>query len=98
LLTETRRLKKRKNENEKKKKVDLLAAALSGRGGHNSTWGRSQRRGKGRPPRNSPQAQPKGSEPLKKNQCAYCPHEGHGKMSAHRSSLGTGKQKRKRNL
>jgi hypothetical protein len=59
-----------------KKKVDLLAVALNGWGGH--CWGRGQGRGQGGALGNSPQARgPQGSEPLKKNQCAFCRQEGH---------------------
>jgi hypothetical protein len=62
-----------------KKKVNLLPAALNGWGGHSSCWNRGWGIGKGGPLGNSPQTWPKGSEPLKKNQCAFCCQEGHWK-------------------
>jgi hypothetical protein len=61
-----------------KKNVDLLAAATNGWGGHSSTQGRGQGN-KGGALGNFPQGWPQGSEPLKKNQCAFCLQEGHWK-------------------
>jgi hypothetical protein len=58
-----------------KKKVGPLAAALNGQGGHRKSGSQAKEEAKGGLG-NSPQAQPQGSETLKKNQCAFCCQEG----------------------
>jgi hypothetical protein len=75
LSTKTRRPKSRQIK-KLKKKVDL-AEELIGQGEHSSSWSKGWGRGKEGPLGNSPQAGSQDSDPLKKNQCAFCHPEVH---------------------